>query len=85
MHMYLSVPLKYSPDRVLKILKGKRRSICGGTFLNLARSIGASHTGQGYFVSSVGIDSAIVQKYVMEQEEAQMREERLRFWRNDSR
>jgi len=38
---------------------------------------------RGYFVSTVGIDSTVVQNYVKEQADDQIREEQLRLWKDD--
>jgi putative transposase len=39
---------------------------------------------RGYFVSTVGIDSTVIQNYVKEQADEQIREEQLRLWKDDS-
>jgi putative transposase len=39
---------------------------------------------RGYFVSTVGVNSTVIQKYVKEQAEEQIREEKLRLWKDDS-
>jgi putative transposase len=84
-HMYLSVPPKYSPAHVMKILKGKSAEYLRRDFPELGKKYWGLHIwARGYFVSTVGIDSATIQKYVKEQVEAQMREEQLGLWRDDS-
>ena len=84
-HMYLSVPPKYSPAHVMKILKGKSAEYLRRDFTELGKKYWGLHIwARGYFVSTVGIDSATIQKYVKEQVEAQMREEQLGLWRDDS-
>jgi len=84
-HMYLSVPPKYSPAQVMKILKGKSAEYLRRDFPELGKKYWGLHIwARGYFVSTVGIDSATVQKYVKEQIEDQMREEQLALWRDDS-
>ena len=84
-HMYLSVPPKYSPAHVMKILKGKSAEYLRRDFPELAKKYWGLHIwARGYFVSTVGIDSATIQKYVKEQVESQMREEQLALWRDDS-
>ena len=84
-HMYLSVPPKYSPAHVMKILKGKSAEYLRRDFPELAKKYWGLHIwARGYFVSTVGIDSATIQKYVKEQVDSQMREEQLALWRDDS-
>ena len=84
-HMYLSVPPKYSPAHVMKVLKGKSVEYLRRDFPELGKKYWGLHIwARGYFVSTVGIDSATIQKYVKEQVEAQMREEQLGLWRDDS-
>ena len=84
-HMYLSVPPKYSPAHVMKILKGKSAEYLRRDFPELGKKYWGLHIwARGYFVSTVGIDSATIQKYVKEQVEDQMREEQLGLWRDDS-
>ena len=84
-HMYLSVPPKYSPAHVMKILKGKSAEYLRRDFPELGKKYWGLHIwARGYFVSTVGIDSATIQKYVKEQVEDQMREEHLALWRDDS-
>ena len=84
-HMYLSVPPKYSPAHVMKILKGKSAEYLRRDFPELGKKYWGLHIwARGYFVSTVGIDSATIQKYVKEQVEDQMRQEQLSLWRDDS-
>lgn len=84
-HMYLSVPPKYSPAHVMKILKGKSAEYLRRDFPELGKKYWGMHIwARGYFVSTVGIDSATIQRYVKEQVESQMREEQLALWRDDS-
>ena len=81
MHMYLSVPPKYSPAHVMKILKGKSVEYLRRDFPKLGLYIWA----HGYFVSTVEIVITTIQKYVKEQVEDQIREEQLTLWRDYSK
>ena len=84
-HMYLSVPPKYSPAHVMKILKGKSAEYLRRDFPELGKKYWGLHIwARGYFVSTVGIDSATIQRYVKDQVEDQMRQEQLSLWRDDS-
>ncbi len=72
-HMYLSVPPKYSPAHVMRILKGKSAEYLRRDFPELGKKYWGLHIwARGYFVSTVGIDSATIQKYVKEQVESQI-------------
>ena len=84
-HMYLSVPPKCSPAHVMKILKGKSAEYLRRDFPELGKKYWGLHIwARGYFVSTVGIDSETIQKYVKEQVEDQIRQEQLSLWRDDS-
>jgi len=84
-HMYLSVPPKYSPSHIMKILKGKSAEMLRKEFPELGKKYWGVHIwSRGYFVSTVGIDSEIIRKYVKEQVEDQIRQEQLSLWKDDS-
>ena len=84
-HMYLSVPPKYSPSHIMKILKGKSAEMLRKEFPELGKKYWSVHIwSRGYFVSTVGIDSEIIRKYVKEQVEDQIRQEQLSLWKDDS-
>ena len=84
-HMYLSVPPKYSPYQVMKILKGKSAERLRKEFPELLKKYWGMHIwARGYFVSTVGVDSEIIKSYVKEQVETQIRENQLRLWKDDS-
>ena len=84
-HMYLSVPPKYSPSHVMKVLKGKSAERLRDEFPELRKKYWGMHIwARGYFVSTVGINSTVIQNYVKEQAEEQIREEQLRLWKDDS-
>ena len=82
-HMYLSVPPKYSPAQVMKILKGKSSEYLRREFPELRKKYWGMHIwARGYFVSTVGIDREVIRRYVKEQQEDQRRAEQLRLWRD---
>ena len=84
-HICLSVPPKLSASEVMKQIKGKTAEVMFEEFPQLRKRYWGQHFwARGYFVSTVGIDSATIQKYVKEQLEDQMRQEQLSFWRDDS-
>ena len=83
-HMHLSVPPKYSPSYIMKILKGKSVEYLRKEYPDLRKKYWGLHIWtRGYFVSTVGIDSEIIRKYVRSQQEEELRIEQLRLWRDD--
>jgi len=84
-HMYLSVPPKYSPSHVMKILKGKSAERLRREFPELRKQYWGMHIwARGYFVSTVGIDRDIIKNYVKEHVTNQIREDQLKIWKDDS-
>jgi len=82
-HMYLSVPPKYSPSYVMKILKGKSAERLRKEFLVLKKKYWGLHIwSRGYFVSTVGLNGEIIRKYIKSQEEEQEKEEQIRIWKD---
>ena len=84
-HMYISVPPKYSPSQVMKVLKGKSAYRLRKEYPDLGQKYWGMHLwARGYFVSTVGVDREIIKKYVKEQVESQIREDQLKLWRDDN-
>jgi putative transposase len=78
-HMYLSVPPKYSPADVMKLLKGKSAERLREEFPDLRKRYWGLHIwARGYFVSTVGIDRDVIKQYVRQQQDDEMRGEQLR-------
>jgi hypothetical protein len=67
-HMCLSVPPKLAPSHVMKILKGKSAERLRNKFSELGKKYWGMHIwARGYFVSTDGIDSSVIERYVKEQ------------------
>ena len=82
-HMYLSVPPKYSPAYVMKILKGKSAERLRKEFPELKKKYWGLHIwARGYFVSTVGIDRNIIKQYVRNQQDSQIQKEQLLIWKD---
>ena len=82
-HMYLSVPPKYSPSYVMKILKGKSAERLMQEYPTIMKKCWGMHVwARGYFVSTVGIDREIIKNYVRNQEEEQINEDQMRIWKD---
>lgn len=83
-HMYLSVPPKYSPADVMKLLKGKSAERLREEFPDLRKRYWGLHIwARGYFVSTVGIDREVIKQYVRQQQDDEMRGEQLRLWKDN--
>jgi len=82
-HLYLSVPPKFSPSYVMKILKGRSAEILMKEFPKLRKKYWGMHLwARGYFVDTIGINRETIKKYIRQQEETQFRELQLRIWRD---
>ena len=83
-HMYLSVPPKYSPADVMKLLKGKSAERLREEFPDLRKRYWGLHIwARGYFVSTVEIDREVIKQYVRQQQDDEMRGEQLRLWKDN--
>ncbi|MFI5295655.1 MAG: IS200/IS605 family transposase [Thermodesulfovibrionales bacterium] len=81
-HMFLSVPPKYSPAEVMKILKGKSAERMMKNHEDLRRRYWGMHMwARGYFVSTVGVDEETIRKYIAAQEDEEKKTEQLRIWK----
>jgi putative transposase len=84
-HMYVSVPPKYSPSHVMKILKGKSAEYLRREFPELAKRYWGLHIwARGYFVSTVGIDRDVIRQYVQDQQGHQIHDDQLKLWKDSS-
>jgi putative transposase len=83
-HMYLSVPPKYSPAEVMKLLKGKSAERLREEFPEMRKRYwGLDIWARGYFVNTIGIDRDVIQQYVRQQQDDEMRGEQLRLWKDN--
>ena len=68
-HLLLSIPPKYSISQVMGYLKGKSAMMIFERHANLKYKFGNRHFwAEGYYVSTVGLNTATIQKYIGEQE-----------------
>ena len=68
-HLLLSIPPKYSISQVMGYLKGKSAMMIFERHANLKYKFGNRHFwAEGYYVSTVGLNIATIQKYIREQE-----------------
>ncbi len=79
-HMCLSIPPKYAVSNVLGYIKGKSAITIarkyGGRTRNFA---GEVFWARGYFVSTVGLDEAMVRAYIRNQEEEDERYDQMKL------
>lgn len=68
-HMLISIPPKISVSSFLGYLKGKSALMMFDQHANLKYKFGNRHFwAEGYYVSTVGLNEATIQKYIKEQE-----------------
>ena len=68
-HLLLSIPPKYSVSQIMGYLKGKSAMMIFERHANLKYKFGNRHFwAEGYYVSTVGLNTATIQKYIGEQE-----------------
>ena len=68
-HLLLSIPPKYSISQIMGYLKGKSAMMVFERHANLKYKFGNRHFwAEGYYVSTVGLNTATIQKYIREQE-----------------
>ena len=79
-HMCISIPPKYSVSNVVGYIKGKSAIGIARHFLGKSRNFsGENFWARGYFVSTVGLDEAMVRAYIREQEQEDERYEQLKL------
>jgi putative transposase len=77
-HMCLSIPPKYAVSNVVGFIKGKSAIAIARNFGGRARNFtGEVFWARGYFVSTVGLDEAMVRAYIRDQEAEDKRVDQL--------
>ena len=68
-HLLLSIPPKYSVSQIMGYLKGKSVMMIFERHANLKYKFGNRHFwAEGYYVSTIGLNTATIQKYIRERE-----------------
>lgn len=68
-HMCISIPPKFAVSQVVGFLKGKSAIGIAKRFKGRQRNFSGEHFwARGYFVSTVGLDEAMVREYIRNQE-----------------
>ena len=79
-HMLLSVPPKYSIAFTIGYLKGKSAVLSHRELLKTKGTLfGRSFWSRGYCVSTVGLDEAMIKRYIQDQEKHERDQERGLF------
>ena len=77
-HLLVSIPPKYAVSSFMGYLKGKSSMMIFERHANLKYKFGNKHFwATGYYVSTVGLNSTTVEKYIREQEKADQIEDKL--------
>lgn len=77
-HMCLSIPPKYSVSNAVGFLKGKSAISIAMNFRGRQRNFaGEAFWARGYFVSTAGLDEAMVREYIRNQEKQDVRRDQL--------
>lgn len=79
-HMCISIPPKYSVSNVVGYLKGKSAIVIARRFGGRKRNFtGEVFWARGYFVSTVGLDEAMVRAYIRNQEREDERYDQMKL------
>ena len=77
-HMLVSIPPKISVSSFMGYLKGKSSLLIFDRHANLKYKYGnRKFWAEGYYVSTVGLNEATIRKYIREQENADIAQDRL--------
>lgn len=77
-HLVCSIPPKFSVSEVLGMIKGKIAMRIFKSYPELKRKPywGNHFWARGYFISTIGLDSDMIKRYVKHQEQEEKKEER---------
>ena len=79
-HMLIAIPPKYAVSQVIGSLKGKSAIHIARTFGGRQKNFTGEHFwARGYYVSTVGIDEAVIRRYIQQQEDEDRRFDQLRL------
>jgi putative transposase len=79
-HICISIPPKYAVSRVVGYIKGKSAIAIARRFGGWERHFtGEVFWAHGYFVSTVGLDEAVVRAYLRKQEQEDERYDQMKL------
>ena len=77
-HMFVRIPPKYSVSEIMGYLKGKSALMIFDRHANLKYKFGNRHFwSEGYYVSTVGLNEATIKKYIQDQENYDIMQDKL--------
>ena len=77
-HLLLSIPAKMSVSSFMGYLKGKSALMIFDKHANLKNKYGNRHFwAEGYYVSTVGLNEATIQKYIQDQDKHDIAQDKL--------
>jgi len=80
-HMLITIPPKYAVSQVIGYLKGKSTIHIARTFGGRQKNFTGEHFwARGYYVSTVGIDEAVIRRYIQQQEDEDRCLDQLRLF-----
>src|SRR4030042_3250690 len=79
-HMLIAIPPKYAVSQVIGYLKGKSAIHIARTFSGRQKNFTGEHFwARGYYVSTVGLDEAVLRRYIDQQDAEDRRFDQLRL------
>ena len=75
-HIYVKIPPKWSVSEFMGYLKGKSALMIFDRFPQMKPARGRHLWARGYYVSTVGVNKDVIRKYIEEQEEADIIEDK---------
>jgi len=79
-HMLIEIPPKYAISQVVGFIKGKSAIHIARTYQGRKRNFtGENFWARGFFVSTVGMDEAVIREYIQNQEKEDNRQDQLSF------
>jgi len=79
-HMLIEIPPKYAVSQVVGYVKGKSAIHIARSHGERRRNFRGQHFwARGYYVSTVGLDEAVIRKYITDHEVEDQRQDQLRF------
>ena len=79
-HMLIAIPPKYAVAQVIGYLKGKSAIHIARTWGGRKQNFTGEHFwARGYYVSTVGLDEAVIRTYIQQQDDEDRRLDQLRL------
>lgn len=80
-HMLIAIPPKHAVSQVIGDLKGKSAIPIARTFGGRQKNFTGEHFwARGYYLSTVGLDEAVIRRYIQQQEDEDRRFDQLRLF-----